>query len=191
MGKIAGLLHCKKLIYRIAGKLIPRERKDVELVPLDSFHKDGGRSFPEGYWFEDFLTNLILVPLAERIKIIDDIVYYYRQNDKGIFFQSKNNVRVIDSFWVLKKLVEDREILGIEKTMEYYHVVLDKIRTCATLAMELGNKPLNIALFDRFCQLIKKQFQEYAGDGKYLPEMESALISGNFPRSCIACIFEQ
>ena len=358
VGKIAGLLHCKKLTYRIARKFIPYERKDVELVPLDSFHKDGGRScvishripdtfdydlqiivpvyntgkylaqcldsvlgsetsykyiiycindgstdnsgaileeyagdervviinqanggisaarnagldnivapylmfidsddtidrhaidsllraafdsnadivqgeflyclkngikkrahvrnsdflpgfahgkvlksrlfervgFPEGYWFEDFLTNLILVPLAERIKIIDDIVYYYRQNDKGIFFQSKTNVKVIDSFWVLKKLVEDMEILGIEKNMEYYHVVLDKIKTCARLSMELGNISVDMSLFYACRQLITNQFREYVGQGKYLPEMEAALVSGNYPLFRISCIFEQ
>lgn len=147
--------------------------------------------FPEGYWFEDFVTNLILVPLADTIIIIDDVVYNYMQNDKGIYSQSKSNMKVIDSFWVLKKLITDREKLGIGITSEYYHAVLDRILSSARLIMELGKTSVDLSMFDACSQLFVTHFRECVGGGNYLPEMEAALVSGSFSQFRIACIFKQ
>lgn len=116
---------------------------------------------------------------AARNVGLDYIVYYYRKNDKGIFFQSKTNIKVIDSFWILKKLIEDMEIFGI-KNLEYYHVVLERIKTCASLSVELGNISVDRSLFYACCQLIANNFQEYVGEGKYLFEMKTALVSRNY-----------
>ena len=39
--------------------------------------------FSEGYWFEDSIIHQIILPRANKIEWIEDVVYYYRTNSNG------------------------------------------------------------------------------------------------------------
>lgn len=42
-----------------------------------------GVCFSCDYWFEDSIIHQIILPRANKIEWIEDVVYYYRMNSKG------------------------------------------------------------------------------------------------------------
>lgn len=78
--------------------------------------------FPEGYWFEDTLMEMMFVPVtpADKIASISTSVYYYRQNPQGISNNAYKSLKIIDTVFVTKRLYEDRKILGIPPGNDEY-----------------------------------------------------------------------
>lgn len=76
--------------------------------------------FPESYWFEDSIIHQIILPRANKITWIDDIVYFYRKNSGGATSNAVGNPRSIESLWISIALFRDRKILGLKITKEYY-----------------------------------------------------------------------
>lgn len=87
-----------------------------------------GVCFPCGYWFEDSIIHQIILPRANKIEWIEDVVYYYRTNSKGATSSSAGNSKSIDSLWVSMSLFGDRKKLGINNTMDYYKYMLNMLR---------------------------------------------------------------
>lgn len=87
-----------------------------------------GVCFPCGYWFEDSIIHQIILPRANTIKWIEDVVYYYRTNSKGATSNAAGNPKSIDSLWVSISLFEDRRKLGINNTVDYYKYMLNMLR---------------------------------------------------------------
>ena len=63
--------------------------------------------FPEGYLFEDTVMLLRLLPNANNNYIIDDELYFYRQNQASITHTYMNSPNAIDTIYVTKKMFEE------------------------------------------------------------------------------------
>ena len=87
-----------------------------------------GICFPEGYWFEDSIIHQIILPRANKIEWIEDVVYYYRTNSNGATSSSAGNPKSIDSLWISISLLEDRRKLGLNDTVDYYLYMLNMLR---------------------------------------------------------------
>lgn len=87
-----------------------------------------GICFPDGYWFEDSIIHQIVLPRANKIEWIEDVVYYYRTNSMGATSSSAGNPKSIDSLWISLSLFEDRRKLGIDNTVDYYKYMLNMLR---------------------------------------------------------------
>ena len=87
-----------------------------------------GICFPEGYWFEDSIIHQIILPRANKIEWIEDVVYYYRTNSNGATSSSAGNPKSIDSLWISISLLEDRRKLGLGDTLDYYQYMLNMLR---------------------------------------------------------------
>ena len=75
-------------------------------------------SFPEQYWFEDTITHYLLVFLAKRIFTIQEFVYFYRLNPKGITSVARTAPKSVDTYWICEYLQEIAEQLNLPMALE-------------------------------------------------------------------------
>ncbi|MDE6370061.1 MAG: glycosyltransferase [Duncaniella sp.] len=83
--------------------------------------------FPEGYWFEDSLTDFILLPLASTIVSVPVMTYIYYVNPNGITANARHSVKILDTLWVTRRLLADRMMLGLHPTADDYDVFLRQV----------------------------------------------------------------
>lgn len=94
--------------------------------------------FPEKYWFEDSVMHQRVFPKAQLIAGINDCIYYRRVNKKSITHSTAGNPKSLDSLWVTLRLIEDRKLLGIEPTQNYYDYLLDQTLLTLRRVAQLG-----------------------------------------------------
>lgn len=70
--------------------------------------------FPEGFIFEDTCLKLGLFHTAKRIVCIPKIGYFYRDNRGGITGKAKSNPRALDTVWITKMLVQNKDALNLK-----------------------------------------------------------------------------
>lgn len=84
--------------------------------------------FPIHYLFEDSIIHHIILPKAEKVIWIKNIVYYYRLNNNSITVRAKDDIKSIDSLWITKQLFEEHCMENLPVNSEYYGYILNVIR---------------------------------------------------------------
>lgn len=137
--------------------------------------------YPEKYLFEDTLVSMILFQKCHRVDTIPDVVYRYRVNNQGITATTVAKPKSLDSFWITKRLLEDRKILGIEEKQSVFAVILlRQIYINFQRIYSLGNKEVDQAVFSLSAKMLGEQFDNRpSGLGKY-EDLYQALISYNY-----------
>lgn len=137
--------------------------------------------FPEKYEFEDTLVSMILFQKCQHIMSIPDVVYRYRVNSQGVTATLKAKPKSLDSFWITKRLLEDRKILGIEEDPSVFAIILlRQIYINFSRIYTLGNKEVDKAVFVLSSKMLEEQFDKRpSGLGKY-EDLYQALISHNY-----------
>ena len=137
--------------------------------------------FPEQYWFEDTLVSLILFQKCNHILSIPNLVYRYRVNNQGITATAKAKPKSLDSFWITKRLLEDRRTLGIEEDPSVFAtILLRQIYINFSRIYTLGNKEVDKAVFSLSVKMIKDSITSRPSHlGKY-KALYNALITHNY-----------
>ena len=136
--------------------------------------------FPERYWFEDTLNSLVIADLSKHNCIIDSIVYDYRQNPKGITQSSKGSYKNIDSYWVTKRLLQDRLELGIQDNQRLYEQMLKQVCWNCIRVASIGNKDVDFALFSCCVDLWNRRFSNFKTEQDKYKDLENALRTNNY-----------
>ena len=136
--------------------------------------------FPEGYWFEDSINSLIIADMSKHNSIIEDFVYDYRHNPKGITQSSKGSNRNIDSYWVTKQLLQDRLILGLEDSQQLYEQMLKQVCWNCIRVASIGNKDVDFALFSCCVDLWNRRFLNFKTEQDKYKDLENALRTNNY-----------
>ncbi|MCD7778459.1 MAG: glycosyltransferase family 2 protein [Clostridiales bacterium] len=78
-------------------------------------------TFPEGYWFEDMITHLVLMRKAERIVCLKEVLYYYNIHQTNAFktVWKNNDIKCIDQLYLVELLLKQYEYLGKQKMLAY------------------------------------------------------------------------
>ena len=63
--------------------------------------------FPGGFYYEDTVISKLLTPLCKRTYFIPDIIYRYRMHDTNTSVVSRENYKVLDTFWITKYCLEE------------------------------------------------------------------------------------
>lgn len=117
--------------------------------------------FPENYWFEDSIISWIVAPKANKISIINNIVYKYRKNFNGITITSKGKYKNVDTLYITECLLKD-----LVKTTGINQCVLETFLKQTILNYKrihsIGNKDLDYTIYKRNISLYVKYF----GDSK-------------------------
>ena len=84
--------------------------------------------FPLGYWYEDSVISQILLPMARRIYAIDAPVFAYLLNPLGVSAASQGRPKSLESLYVTRRLLKEREFFGLRYDQDAYthflHMVL-------------------------------------------------------------------
>ena len=123
-----------------AGNLTPGKTysagpvTDRECIPGMTCGKAFRRSlwaklqFPLGYWYEDSVISQILLPMARRIYAIDAPVFAYLLNPLGVSAASQGRPKSLESLYVTRRLLKEREFFGLRYDTDAYthflHMVL-------------------------------------------------------------------
>ncbi|WP_159063578.1 glycosyltransferase family 2 protein [Parabacteroides bouchesdurhonensis] len=134
--------------------------------------------FPEGYWFEDTVMFLIIFDLTSNMASISDIVYYYRQNNNGITVTSRRNPKALDTYYITKRLLVDRELLKLPPSQELYERFLEQCKINFNRTLKLPNKYVSYAIFEETAKLKRKYFKDFTSQNS--EQLEKALEQNDF-----------
>lgn len=86
--------------------------------------------FPEGFWYEDMVTRMLLMRKAKKIVIINDVLYHYVMHSsntyKAIF--SSGNIKSVDQYWLLSQFLKyQTETMGLSIDDAQYVVILKEL----------------------------------------------------------------
>lgn len=116
--------------------------------------------FPRNYWFEDSIIHQLILPLANRVIWINDVVYYYRINNNGITSSSAGNPRSIDSLWITVSLFNERQMLEIPLSVDYYKYILNMLRLGFHRTKLLPDS-IRKAHYYLYADFVKRNFKQY------------------------------
>lgn len=112
-------------------------------------------NFPEGYWFEDTVLPTIIFPLADACFLNKSIVYFYRPTINSITDRSKTQVKVLDTFYVTRQLLCDRDELNLPKDNTYYYRFYMQV-ICNCIRLSILPKEVQIKIFFETIDLFNK-----------------------------------
>ena len=139
--------------------------------------------FPEKYWYEDSIMHQIIYPCAARKTGISDIVYQRRNNLNSITHQSAGNPKSLDSLWVTLRLMEDRQLLGMACTDEYYDYLLRQTVLTNT-RLNLLEPEIQKCAFLIMSYRINEMIPEHHTGREELKALESAIRDADFDSFC-------
>lgn len=144
--------------------------------------------FPKGYWYEDTIITAIVSHLAKSIATIPDLVYYYRQNPKGIVRYGKGKPKSIDTFWVHRCVLKARKELGLETDIKFYEHLL---RMVVLSYQRTVNVPVQIkkSLFALFGEMLRSERKDDFRVSKRYVNLEKAILNKEYGRYCFLCKF--
>lgn len=133
--------------------------------------------FPENFWYEDSLMRQIIYPTAKTIFGISDVVYCRRNNPRGITSTGVKKPKSVDSLWVTIRLFEDRNILGLSTTQDYYEYIL---RMARLTYQRTAFQPTEVkkAVFTVFADFVGNNFCGYKTE-KYF-DLEYSIKNKNY-----------
>lgn len=129
--------------------------------------------FPLGFWYEDSITRLIIMRKCKKFEYIDESLYFYNihSNNASKKVWNKSNIKSLDQFFLIKKLVEYGEKIGLPNDITLYEILLWEYTT--VLYQRTRKLPKNIKkdIFYMACEFIKKyehDIDKYDFSQKYM-----------------------
>lgn len=136
-------------------------------------------ALPEGYWYEDTIMEQILMERMHNKISFPEIVYYYRQNSKGISATSRRKNKSIDSLWILLALHKDRQLLGIVNSQRYYEFILRHIHL-TYLRTKYQGDDIQKKIFLIFSDFLNREFPDYYSNEKKMRKFEKYVRSADY-----------
>lgn len=128
--------------------------------------------FPINNVFEDTINQLILFPQSKKVYCINNCLYYYRDNINGITHAVKRTNKMIDSFYITRKILLerkpflDRYVFFIKKQILFDAV---RIKTLSAEIQILYFLELNLLIKNVFSnkQIKRNKLLYYISEKKY------------------------
>lgn len=135
--------------------------------------------FPNGYWFEDTMVSYLLYPKCKNAYTISEVVYRYRRNKLGFSHIRGNNIRLLDSFWVLDKIIDVVRNSGQVITDNMYDFILKSMLTCSRRLMYM-NDEIRREVLEAFSELLSDGFADYKSQDQELAVFEKTLRNNDY-----------
>ena len=178
------------LIYNDNKKEISGGAKDTtnNIMELTGFpwgkiyniHLFENIKFPKGYWFKDTINHMIIYPICRSYKHISDNVYYYRVNSEGASALAKHQIKSLDAFYILQRLMKDMQKLQIENDEYFQKYILKAIRLCYQRTRHLNGevkKSVFTCVRDMYIHQIYNEHYKFVGKDRVLV---NALLKNNY-----------
>ena len=142
--------------------------------------------FPENYWFEDTILSFLIYPKT-HISTVNNYVYYYRQNKKGITFTSRGNKKNIDSLWITRRILYDLKVLNIQIDENIYESFLHQVYVNYSRINSIHSKKINFYVFNLTVYLLNKFFKGMVTNNVKYKDLEKSLITNNYKLYSLYC----
>lgn len=131
--------------------------------------------FPGGYWFEDSISAQIIFPKCrESCYTIKESVCEYLMNPQGISAQAVKKPKALDSFWLYRRLLEERKYFDLALTQADYEHFLEMVRLTYSRTRGL-NETVKRSIFALQVQLKQQYFSSFAARSGLNQKVEQAL----------------
>lgn len=111
--------------------------------------------FPGAYWFEDTVLHTIIYPMADECYKSNLLCYFYQINEAGMTSQSKSSNKTLDTFYVTRSLLKDREQLDLKIDDSYYSRFFYQI-ICNCNRLLSFSKEIQLAVFNETVKLFER-----------------------------------
>lgn len=141
-------------------------------------------NFPEGFWYEDMITRLLIYRLCNSFVYVDQPMYFHRMhgNNASAKVWSTQNVRALDQFILAKEITKYADSLNLLVDEWVYRLYLGEFGKL--LYERTANLDMNIrqAVFLQCSELLRtlKLKTEVSSLQKYEYMLNLALISRDF-----------
>lgn len=137
--------------------------------------------FPEGFWFEDTPIAFMIGMMPYRLALVQDVVYGYRKNPKGISAMTRTKKKAVDSYWITQRCLEEYPAFGLTYDQRAYEFLL---RQAVVNASRMIRQPRDVreAAFVLTCQLADRYFQGFHTRKQGQKKLERALRKRQFMR---------
>lgn len=142
---------------------------------------------PEGYWFEDSLLAQIMWHRCNNAFTISNYVYEYLRNDKGITAVSKRKLKAIDSFYITRQLLQDKQRAGLTLGQDEYEYFIHMVELTYYRTRFL-NESVRRSIFLLQCGLYRKYYTGFSTKNKnYKRRIEKAIKEKNYQAYLLNC----
>ena len=145
-----------------------------------------GLKFPEGYWYEDAIIGAVIFPMANKVDCLSDAVYAYRIHGESITQKHDENLKRVDSYWIMLLMAEIQKKMEIPFDYENYQRVMRQIVfTCRRIVM-LPEK-IKRAVFAGECEFVCTNFKEYLKKKDRYYFLAKAILNKDYAKYSIYC----
>jgi len=146
------------------------------------------RCFPINNKFEDTIFPLLIEPTIQSYKIIDEIVYYYRDTPNSVSAGNVCNPRRLETLYVTQIALETAKEEQIPFTQNQYHLFLHQCWHNTKRVAILGNHTLDYIVYEEQCKLHKLFFENFQANANPYCTIEQHLELGDFRLWYLFCL---
>lgn len=146
--------------------------------------------FPEGFWYEDMITRLLVIRLAKRIATIGKPMYFYLIHDTNASktVWKSTNIKVVDELWLAIQLSEySRSSLKMPVDEILYQVLVEEFTVMLwgrTKGMPLKIRKAIFSMASNYLQSLG--YTSRITDRLYM-KIDKSLLDGNFTLWNVLC----
>ena len=135
--------------------------------------------FPAGYWYEDTIVSYILHTKCTKAYTIKDVVYKYRKNVNGFSHIRGNDVKLLDSFWILFYVLKEMQVRGTKISQKVYESILQSMVTCCKRLFFM-NDEIRREVLEAFSELLNTDFGEMHSENEVLSIFEKTVRNNDY-----------
>lgn len=129
--------------------------------------------FPMGYWYEDAITRIVIMRICSRFEYIDEDLYFYNVHSSNAskIVWSKKNLKCMDQYFLVKKLVEYDRSIGLKDDNTLYKILLYEFGPMLWTRTRNLDREYRRRVFLLACEFINKIEQEditFSFEQKYI-----------------------
>lgn len=114
--------------------------------------------FPVNYWYEDMITRLIMMRKCEQFEYIDRDLYFYNVhlNNASKIIWSKKNVKCLEQYFLLEKLMEYSNQKKLPQDSALYKIILHELGPVLWTRTKGLDEKIRKQIFLFSCKFIKQ-----------------------------------
>ena len=143
--------------------------------------------FPAGYWFEDTIMAYLLFPRCIRVATIDDFVYNYRRNPRGITSTARRASKALDTHWILELVLAELDRFNIGYSPEMLDLTLEHAQRNVRRTIHLGHT-VGVCMLQRLSELLDQYFPFARTLSPELRDLEAAIRQRDYARYLLTAL---
>lgn len=86
-------------------------------------------AFPEKWWFEDMITEILVMRKSSKFVYIAEPLYHYAIIETSLSRSEwkSSDIRAIDQLWLVKRIIENIKEFGLENNAEQYNMIIHEL----------------------------------------------------------------